>query len=409
MRRVLATGAFAGRLQTPKLYTCTRSFLNVQKRSYQEEVPDNDSTIEEFNFKPKREQNKKPVDNRKKLQEYITQRFTPQASEKVLELLSDKSNWKQIAERIKSELSITSENTNADIIKNVVQILQNRVQSDDPKGVDPLLQNDDFVDISADDLNQVVSETKPVDEFSRLMKENYQDEEGMENIQREAFKRSEFEQDSIMKQFFGDESSSDNKQQSTKKEDYVADTMAKEHSFYTKFSETIAKDGDTFMSNEEGRVTLKKFCKPTLRKWIIDAEGATLGKGYYNLDGDWVAYSRLDEEEKLRATTNLTVPTYTFSVVGVPGDTTRNVKRGFIPPPFRQRIPSDLVGRYRFGITPEMVETVGISDKLKKVLSFAYASDTEIKVSIHVLCFIYFYISLCLLIFFFFFLIVIES
>lgn len=128
---------------------------------------------------------------------------------------------------------------------------------------------------------------------------------------------------------------------------------------------------------------MKRFCKPVLRKWVDDAVGALVGKGRYDEEGNWVQLNQIDVELQKnvyeKATQDITVPAYTFRVVGVPGNKTRSVKRAYNPPPLRTRIPADLVGRYRFGITPEIVENMNLSEKIKKVISYAYATHTEIK------------------------------
>merc|ERR1712137_933054 len=155
-------------------------------------------------------------------------------------------------------------------------------------------------------------------------------------------------------------------------------------SFFEKFTEKLNSEGDQYVKEEDVRITLKKFAEPPLRKWMTDAHGALVGKGYYNEYGKWVQYNQFDAEKDPRSylhaiNNDYILPAYTFRVAGLPESSKRTVKRAYNPPPARTRIPADLVGRYRFGITPKMVEEMELSDKIKRVISYTYASLREIR------------------------------
>lgn len=65
-----------------------------------------------------------------------------------------------------------------------------------------------------------------------------------------------------------------------------------------------------------------------------------------------------------------------------PGEEVRDqggmlVKR-MMPQPHRESIPKDLVGQYKWGITPEDVERAGLSKKLRVLLSFEYCNQSDI-------------------------------
>merc|ERR1712000_200441 len=145
-----------------------------------------------------------------------------------------------------------------------------------------------------------------------------------------------------------------------------------ELSFYEKLSAKLDKnpEDDLYVKEEEVRPTLKDFCSRELRKWVTDAYGALVGKGRYNSKGEWVEYTSIDKEldpiSYTDATADLTIPAYTFRVTGLPDNPNRTVRRAFNPPPERTNLPSYLQERYRFGITPQLVESMELSDKLKK-------------------------------------------
>jgi len=187
-------------------------------------------------------------------------------------------------------------------------------------------------------------------------------------IRREIDNKPEVQRDALLRELYGE----GNKE------------VQSNQSFFEKFSEKINTEGDQYVKDEDVRVTMKKFAEPALRKWMTDAHGALVGKGYYNELGQWVQYNQFDAENDpksyLHATsTDFILPAYTFRVAGLPESSKRTVKRAYNPPPARTRIPADLVGRYRFGITPEMVEKMELSDKIKRVISYTYASLREIR------------------------------
>jgi len=142
------------------------------------------------------------------------------------------------------------------------------------------------------------------------------------------------------------------------------------------------EEGDPNISIKDISTKISDFCPKTLRKWVDDAVGALVGKGYYDEEGNWVEYTKLDMDNpqaRLRLQDKPPTPALTFRVTKMPGGQEGFAKRAYNPPEEKTRLPSDLEGKYRFGLTPELVAELDLSPKLKKVLSFAYANKSEIR------------------------------
>ena len=168
---------------------------------------------------------------------------------------------------------------------------------------------------------------------------------------------------------------------------------------------TIAEASTNLISNEERDalsftskwhydedtiVHIKKYCHPILRKWVEFAEGALVGRGFYDSTGKWIQYSKLDQQEREYYSARFesgTVPPITFRLVNGPDGS--EVLRAMNPPYFRQKLPDDLADKFRFSIPTHVVERMQLSDKLKKVLSFSYASTREIRVRIFLFPFLF--------------------
>jgi len=351
----------------------------------------------------------------RKIQLLIRKSYTPKASAEVLRALEDKSNWKNLEHTIHrqlgSKLRVHGYNDAAErsgfnvnkVVRTVAQAFKNetkqRFDTDNDMSHDVGSDAGENVasDVGANEgpvlpthLDEILGDRDANDpeledkmrQWKELLGSSFDpdfsprmnmDSNAAAKISKEIGKRPKVEKDALLEELYASEPED--------QED--KDKKTEQKSFYEKLKEKIEVEGDNYIKEEEARPTLKKFCKPAIRKWAEDAYGALVGRGHYNSHGEWIQLNRIDQEMDKEsyalATQDMTVPAYTFRVVGVPGDTTRSVKRGYIPPPCRTRIPADLVGRYRFGITAEMVENMQLSDKIKKVISFAYASHTEIK------------------------------
>jgi len=173
---------------------------------------------------------------------------------------------------------------------------------------------------------------------------------------------------------FGDTSGSSGEKRKT-----VA--LSRQNDFHSIIEEL--RENDPFPQAKEINPTLADFAPRVLKKWVTDAAGAMVGKGFYNDDGDWVAYNKLDKkrhaDELHRLQSLPPLPTLTFRVTALPGGKEGFAKRAFAPPVERTRLPEDLQGKYRFGLDPEVVDSLDLSPKLKRVLSFAYANEHEIR------------------------------
>jgi small subunit ribosomal protein S15 len=88
-----------------------------------------------------------------------------------------------------------------------------------------------------------------------------------------------------------------------------------------------------------------------VRQWVRDAKTPP---GKFNREGQWVEVPNTvyQQEEK---------------------NITRDAVKGI---PFRRELPADLVGKYRFGVTPE--EVADAPEKVKEILSFKWAKQSEI-------------------------------
>jgi len=377
------------------------------------------------------------------LQNLIRKNYTPKASQELLEQLQDKSKWSEIQLQLQSQLGsyLPSDRTAFDrrrnfnlekALNNVTEAfkhsLRNQSSYEDLSDETLLKSSADFAKkqysgdsdvLDSEDLDENVDEIEALDtadenaddsddvDFAEGIQQysgdpgnvdyadqiqRFQDElarsfdagfsprsemssEIANEIVSEASKRSKAEQDMILEALYASDPEDP--------EDAKKDAKNERKSMFEKISEKIELEGDSYVVPEEVRAPLSRYCKPELRRWVEDAVGALVGKGFYNDKGDWIQISRIDREKDPEsyehATEDRTIPAYTFRVVGVPGNKSRETKRSYIPPPLRNRIPADLVGRYRFGITPELVENMQLSDKIKKVISYAYATETEIK------------------------------
>jgi hypothetical protein len=159
-----------------------------------------------------------------------------------------------------------------------------------------------------------------------------------------------------------------------------------EKTAYDLVLEKFEEEGDPHYTEKDVAGKISDFCPRGLRKWVDDAVGALVGKGYYDADGNWIQYNKLDQklsrdaQERLRIEEKPPTPTLTFRVTRMPEGKEGYAKRTYEPPVRRTRLPADLQGRYRFGIPPEVVEELNLSPKLRLALSFEYANNSEIRV-----------------------------